>query len=164
MAQTFHKQSIGFNPLLSTRDWTVWGCILAGCLVAGLLLNRWMPNEMVRNILIGSVIGQLPSLLTCLPVRGTVNAAGETAFMGRMQQFGFIPSGETDEGRIFNHKGPRWLRWDSNRNRDSAPPATSCTSPRRCTSTGSSSACRHKRLLSLLAQAEWIVDAMRPVR
>lgn len=115
MAQTFHKQSIGYNPLLSARDWTVWGCILAGCLAACLLLNRWMPNEMVRAILIGGVMGQVPSLLMCLPVRGTVDAAGETAFMGRVQQFGFVPAGETDEGRIFNHKGPRWMRWDSNR-------------------------------------------------
>lgn len=56
MTQPFHKQSIGFNPLLSTSDWTVWGCILAGCLAACLLLGKWMPNEMVRAILIGGVL------------------------------------------------------------------------------------------------------------
>ena len=115
MAHTFHKQSIGFNPLLSARDWMVWGCIVAGCLAVAVLASHWLSNAFVRGALIGACMGQLPALLMCLPVRGTVDAAGETAFLGRVQQFGFVPAGETGEGRIFNHKSPHWMRWDSNR-------------------------------------------------
>ncbi|MYM91087.1 hypothetical protein GTP91_28425 [Rugamonas sp. FT82W] len=115
MAQTFHKQSIGFNPLLSARDWIVWGCLVAGFLAVALLASYWAPSALVRGALVGACIGQVPSLLMCLPVRGTVDAAGETAFVGRVRQFGFVPAGVTDEGRIFNYKTPRWMRWDSNR-------------------------------------------------
>lgn len=115
MAQTFHKQSIGFNPLLSTRDWIVWGCLVAGFLAVAVLANSWVPDALVRGALVGACIGQLPALLMCLPVRGTVDAAGEAAFLGRVQQFGYVAAGETDEGRIFNYKSPRWMRWDSNR-------------------------------------------------
>ncbi|MES2164988.1 MAG: hypothetical protein V4476_27860 [Pseudomonadota bacterium] len=115
MAQTFHKQSIGFNPLLSARDWMVWGCLIAGFLAVAVFSSYWVPSAIVRGALVGACIGQMPALLMCLPVRGTVDAAGETAFMGRVQQFGFVPAGETGEGRVFNHKSPRWMRWDSNR-------------------------------------------------
>ncbi|CAN7724609.1 hypothetical protein [Duganella sp. LjRoot269] len=115
MACTFKKQSIGFNPLLSARDWMVWGCLVAGFLAVALLVSYWMPNAFVRGALIGACMGQLPALLMCLPVRGTVDAAGEMAFLGRVEQFGFVPVGETDAGRIFNYKSPRWMRWDSNR-------------------------------------------------
>ncbi|WP_332852902.1 hypothetical protein [Duganella sp. S19_KUP01_CR8] len=115
MACTFQKQSIGFNPLLSLRDWMVWACLVAGFLAVAVLAHFWMPDAFVRGALVGACMGQFPSLLMCLPVRGTVDAAGEVAFLGRVEQHGFVPAGETDEGRIFNYKSPHWMRWDSNR-------------------------------------------------
>jgi hypothetical protein len=48
-------------------------------------------------------------------VRGSVPAKRSVSFLGRIEQAGVKPACKSAEGRVFSYKGPRWMRWDSNR-------------------------------------------------
>jgi hypothetical protein len=115
MRHTFIKQSIGINPLLSARDWLVLFGVLSVLVVIWLLLPPDSATPFARGALFGAIGGSLPTLLACLPVRGTVAADRSTSFFGRVEQAGFVAAGETAEGRIYLLNRPRWIRWDSNR-------------------------------------------------
>lgn len=115
MKSSFIKQSIGVSPLLTVRDWLFFGGILGAIGLLWMLLSSGISSGAARGAVIGGMCGNLPSLLSCLPVRGNVAAERSISFLGRVEQAGFVAAGETAEGRIFNYKGPRWARWDSNR-------------------------------------------------
>jgi hypothetical protein len=115
MRSSFIKQSIGFNPLLTRRDWLIFGGILAVAVLLWVVLVPATPSDAARGAVIGAICGSLPSLLGCLPVQGSVAAERSISFLARVEQAGFVAAGATAEGRIFNFKGPRWGRWDSNR-------------------------------------------------
>ncbi|MTV41263.1 hypothetical protein [Duganella radicis] len=115
MRSTFIKQSMGFSPLLTARDWLLFGAIVAVIVVLGLMLAPAVAGPFWRGAIIGGIAGNLPSLLACLPVHGSVAAEHGGSFTGRVEQAGFVADGETAEGSIYRHRGPRWLRWDSNR-------------------------------------------------
>jgi hypothetical protein len=115
MRLSFIKKSIGINPLLTARDWLIFGGLIAALLLLWVVLTLQFGQAFWRGALIGAIGGSLPPLLGCLPVRGIVAAERSISFHGRVEQAGFVPAGETAEGRIFNHQGPRWMRWDSNR-------------------------------------------------
>jgi hypothetical protein len=115
MRSSFIKQSIGVNPLLTARDWLIFGGIFGAIMLLWIVVAPGISSAAARGALFGAIGGGLPSLLGCLPVRGSVPAERSVSFLGRIEQAGFKPAGETAEGRIFNYKGPRWMRWDSNR-------------------------------------------------
>lgn len=115
MACTINRRSIGMNPLRSARDWAILAGIIV-CLFAEVqLLEWWQPSGVFSAVVIGGLIGMAPSVFSSLPVRGTVKATGRIAFLGRVEQAGFVLAGEGPEGRVYKSKGPRWLSWDSNR-------------------------------------------------
>lgn len=115
MRSTFIKQSIGASPLLTARDWLVFGGTLGVIVVLWLLLTPAAAAPFLRGALCGAIGGSLPSLLACLPVRGSVAAQHSGSFVGRVEQAGFVAAGERAEGSVYVRRGPRWLRWDSNR-------------------------------------------------
>jgi hypothetical protein len=115
MATLFIKQSVGLNPFLTRRDWLLQAGILAALVVGALFLNAYGGLYAGRGALIGGFMGTLLPLIMCLPVRGTIAASGEQAFLSRVAQLGYVANGETVEGRIYNFRGKRWTRWDSNR-------------------------------------------------
>ncbi|MCU6496436.1 hypothetical protein LPN04_01360 [Rugamonas sp. A1-17] len=115
MACTINRRSIGMNPLRSARDWAILAGIVALLFAEVLLLEWWQPSGVFSAVVIGGLIGMAPSVFSSLPVRGTVKATGRIAFLGRVEQAGFVLAGEGPEGRIYKSKGPRWLSWDSNR-------------------------------------------------
>ena len=115
MRSTFIKQSIGATPLLTARDWLVFGGIVGAVVLLGSLLTPETAGPFLRGAVIGGIVGSLPSLLACLPVHGSVAAEHSASFVGRVEQAGFVAAGETAEGSIYVRQGPRWLRWDSNR-------------------------------------------------
>jgi len=115
MRHTFIKQSIGLSPLLTMRDWLLFFGIIGALAAIWLLLAPDSAAPFARGALFGAIGGSLPSMLACLPVRGTVAADRSTSFFGRVEQAGFVAAGETAEGRIYQLNRPRWMRWDSNR-------------------------------------------------
>jgi hypothetical protein len=70
-------------------------------------------------------------MIMCLPVRGRVASENSLSFMGRVEQAGFIQTGETSEGRVYTPKRSRWMDWDSNRIviRDAADGALQVVAP-----------------------------------
>lgn len=115
MRHSFVKESIGFNPLLTVRDWVIFGCLYGAILIAYLVAVSRSAGYDWNFVLIGAMAGSMPSVFACIPVRGRVAAERVVGFLARVEQFRFEPAGETAEGRIYNLKGPRWGRWDSNR-------------------------------------------------
>ncbi|WP_343728601.1 hypothetical protein [Duganella sp.] len=115
MRSTFIKQSMGASPLLTARDWLVFGGIFGVIVVVWLLLAPQAAAPFWRGALCGAIGGSLPSLLACLPVHGSVAAQHSGSFVGRVEQAGFVAAGEGAEGSVYVRRGPRWLRWDANR-------------------------------------------------
>lgn len=115
MACTINRRSIGMNPLRSARDWAILAGIIVCLFVEVRLLEWWQPSGVWPSVVIGGLIGMSPSLFSSLPVSGTVKATGRIAFLGRVEQAGFVLADEGPEGRVYKSKGSRWLSWDSNR-------------------------------------------------
>lgn len=115
MKTSFIKQSIGINPLLTARDWLLLFGLIGALGLAWRLVPGGGANAFARGAFVGGICGSLPGLIGCLPVRGSVAAERRLSFLGRIEQFGYRPAGDVGEEQVYNYKGARWMRWDSNR-------------------------------------------------
>lgn len=131
MRGTFVRESIGINPLRSRRDWLVLIAIVAVIAAILAVVTADKAGSFARGVMMGALLGGLPSLVLCLPVRGRVAAENRVSFIGRVEQAGFVQTAETAEGRIYTPKSPRWMNWDSNRIvvRDATSDALLVTAP-----------------------------------
>jgi hypothetical protein len=113
----FQKQSIGFAPLASARDWAIVAVIVAGVLSLReiVLLFSLMDREDLRITLTGACIGMLPSVLMCLPVHGVVDELSRDALRSFLGSMKFIRLVERNGTRFYTQNTPSWMRWDSNR-------------------------------------------------
>ncbi|WP_449406284.1 hypothetical protein [Massilia phosphatilytica] len=113
----FQKQSIGFAPLASVRDWAIIAVIVAGilCLRELVLLFSLMDREDLQITLIGACFGMLPSVLMCVPVHGVVDGLSRDALRSFLESMKFIRLVEQDGTRLYTQNTPSWMRWDSNR-------------------------------------------------
>ncbi len=94
----FIKQSIGLNPLASSRDWRLFVGIFAGFVIIQVLVARLLglnPYEL-RSGLISATIGILLPLINYLPVRGYVCAFRTIGILAEIAKMGFDYAGERD--------------------------------------------------------------------
>jgi hypothetical protein len=113
----FEKESTGWRALASARDCTTVLAIAIGFMVVGLVLIFRLGFERGPIIasMIGAVIGMLPSVLICLPVRGRVSSLSKGQFVEAITELRFHFDSEQDGTVIYTYGSSRWMRWDSNR-------------------------------------------------
>ena len=113
----FEKKSTGWQALASSRDWALVLAIVAGFMGTGLFLivRVGLERGAIISSLVGAVIGMLPSILLCLPVRGRVSSLSKSQSVAAITDLRFRFDAERDGTAIYTDNSPRWMRWDSNR-------------------------------------------------
>lgn len=113
MSVLFRKSALGCNPCATQRDVIVMGGIAAAFFAVALTL--FACDLMPAEVLCGGAAGMLPSILMVLPVTGIVPRAGRATFIAALDEMGFLDKGQQAGEQLYEYKGPRWARWDSNR-------------------------------------------------
>lgn len=113
----FQKESIGVNPFVSIRDWTMFFGILAvfGAVFLGFRIWTSASSGLIQSMILGALVGMTPSLVLVLPVQGVVPGRERGRFLAEITKRRFIPAHEEAALAIYTFRAPWWAKWESNR-------------------------------------------------